>query len=285
MTAAAALGDAPRRPLPTGTSRMGLWVLLASLAALFIATIFCGWYFRDTGAHGARPLPDLPSGLLWTSLLLVGLGRSAQRGALRSSLLFGLVFLAGQALCWAQLLQAETGEGVHPMYAFNFYLMTVLHALHVVGGISYNLRALAAVKVGGRVLEERTRNNATYWHFLAAVWVVILLNLFAIRVPDPQSSFLGPLSLAVSGGLLLAFLVYQLRLVLILWKRGERAFAFFSLLPPVAFMHVWARGEELRTQRMALHWAIVAGLLLLSLIFTGTIPLGRFASDYERIIY
>jgi len=276
---------------------MGLWVLLASLGALFIATIFCGWYFRDAGATAGRSLPDLPVGLWLTSLLLIGLSSCAERGAraaraglpairlLQVSLVFGLLFLAGQAVSWAQLMSSETGEGVHPMYAFNFYLMTVLHAAHVIGGLVYNLRALATGSTEGETLAIRARNNATYWHFLAAVWVAILLNLLAIRIPEPEESFLGPTSIGVTVVLLLGFLAYQIRIIEILIKRGEYAFAFFSLVPPVAFMHAWARGEELGTQKMALRWGILQAVLLVSLMFTGTIHLGQFAKSYQDIQY
>lgn len=304
MTSSVAVSSGPNRSLPAGTSSMGLWVLLASLGALFIATIFCGWYFRDAGADAGRPLPDLPIGLWLTSLLLIGLSFCAERGAravsavgvvgagdssaeqsakgmLQASMAIAVLFLCGQAWSWSQLMAAETGSGVHPMYAFNFYLMTILHAVHVAGGVIYNMVALAAVKLGGDALRDRARNNATYWHFLAVVWIAILLNLMAIRIPDPQNSFLSPLSLGISGSLLLGFLYYQGRVIQILLKRGERAFAFFSLLPPVAFMHAWARGEEIGTQKLALRWAVLQGMLMIALMFTGTIHLGMFADHYQ----
>ncbi len=292
MTSTVAASSGSQEPLPAGTSGMGLWVLLVSLGALFIATIFCGWYLRDTGAGAERPLPDLPTGLWLTTVLLAGLSFCAERAArltsapvkakfLRLSMVFALLFLGGQILSWGQLLAAEAGDGVHPMYAFNFYLMTVLHAVHVIGGLIYNILALVAVKVGGGMLRNRSRNNATYWHFLAVVWIAIMLNLMAVRIPNPEESFLGPLSLGVTGALLLGFVLYQARVIIILAKRGENAFAFFSLIPPVAFMHAWARGEEIGTQKLALHWAILQAALLIALMFTITIHIGQFADSYD----
>lgn len=292
MTSHVAASSGSQEPLPAGISSMGLWVLLVSLGALFVATIFCGWYLRDTGADAARPLPDLPTGLWLTTVLLVGLAYCSERAArivrapekakfLRLAMVFAVLFLGGQMLSWGQLMAAETGEGVHPMYAFNFYLMTVLHAVHVIGGLVYNILALAAVKVGGGMLRNRSRNNATYWHFLAVVWIVILLNLMAVRIPNPEESFLGPLSLGVTGALLLGFLFYQARVIQVLAKRGEKTFAFFSLLPPVAFMHAWARGEEIGTQKLALHWAILQAALLIALMFTISIHIGQFADSYD----
>ena len=271
--------------LPAGASSLGLRVMLASLSGLFLASLFCGWYFRDTGSQ-EEALPTLPLGI-WLTTLLLGLvsaaiesGRrkgqaassaGASRTGVQLSLAFGLAFLLAQGWNWMVLLEQETGAGVHPLYAFNFYLMTALHAAHILGD---PVTAL-----------QKVRNLAHYWHFLAATWIAILLNLYAIRIPEPQDSFLGPLSLGIAGMLLLGVLVYQGIAIRILWRRGEKAFALFSLLLPVAFLHIWARGEELDTQKMALRWGVLQALLLVALMFTGTLYLGTFASNYEEIAY
>ncbi len=284
------------QPLPAGASSLGLRVLLASLAALFLATIFCGWYFRDTGASG-RLLPPLPWGLWLTSLLLLGVSAAAQLGIgygkggnwakarqqVRWTLVLGVLFLLGQAWNWRVLLAQETGAGVHPMYTFNFYLTTALHAAHIIGGLVY--AAVVSSSLAHAESLQRVRNLAHYWHFLAATWIVILLNLFAIRIPNPADSFLGPLFVGITIALLLAVLFYQVQAVRILYSRGEKAFAFFALLLPVAFLHIWARGEELDTQKMALRWGVLQALLLIAAMFTGTIYLGQFASNFETIAY
>jgi heme/copper-type cytochrome/quinol oxidase subunit 3 len=278
---------------------LGLRVLLASLAALFIATLFCGWYFRDTGAAG-KTLPSLPLGIWLTTLLLgvvsvaveSGLRRgraaaegTASRAGVQLSLAFGVAFLLAQGWNWSALLEQETGKGVHPMYAFNFYLMTALHATHILGGIIYGVLVLGALGDTAEVALQKVRNLAHYWHFLAGTWVAILLNLYAIRIENPEDSFLGPVFLGTTGLLLLAVLVYQGIAVRLLWLRGEKAFACFSLLLPIAFLHIWARGEELGTQRMALHWGVLQALLLIALMFTGTLYLGSFAGNFEQITY
>ncbi len=268
---------------------MGLRVLIASLAPLFIATMFCGWYFRDTGVGSTtEALPALPLLLLLSTAILAVLSYFAEKatlGGVKASLVLGFAFLICQSFVWADLIKVETGGGVHPMYAFNFYLMTALHAAHVIGGLVYSIASLQSFKADGPELLQRVRNHAVYWHFLGATWIGILINLLAIRVPDPENSFLAPLSLAICGALLLAVLVYQAIAIKLLWRRGERVFAMFSILLPVAFLHIWARGEELQTQKMALHWGIAQGLLLVAMMFAGTLHLGRFAGNFTEIQY
>ncbi|PCJ55795.1 MAG: hypothetical protein COA70_01580 [Planctomycetota bacterium] len=286
-------------PLPAGASSLGLRVLLASTAALFIATLFCGWYFRDTGAEG-KTLAPLPLSIWLTTLLLGGVSGTVEKGLRRAraaadgtlaqsgvqwSLALGVAFLLAQSWNWIELLRQETGEGVHPLYAFNFYLMTALHAVHIFGGLVYGVLVASAVSQGAADAIQKVQNLAHYWHFLALTWVAILINLYTTRIENPQDSFLGPLSLGIMGALLLGVLAYQVQAIVLLYKRGERAFAFFSLLLPVAFLHIWARGEELGTQKMALRWGILQALLLVAMMFCGTIYLGQFAGNYEEIQY
>lgn len=291
--------EAPAAPRggasPESTSRLGLRVLLASLAALFLATLFCGWYFRDTGREAAGvEAPGLPWGLWPTSLLLPLLSFWAERARratslrprlLRGCLALGFLFLVGQSWNWWSLLQMETGSGVHPMYAFNFYLMTVLHALHVLGGLVYTLVAIGTVRstAGESAIASRLHNHASYWHFLMAVWLFVLLNLLGMQIEEPEDSFLASASVWASGILVLGFLVYQVQAIQLLWRRGEKGFALLSLLPPIAYLHIWARAEELQTERMALRWGVLQLVLLIALMFAGTLNLGRFAANYEMI--
>jgi hypothetical protein len=48
-------------------------------------------------------------------------------------------------------------------------------------------------------------------------------------------------------------------------------------------MHAWARGEEIGTQKLALRWAVLQAMLMIALMFTGTIHLGMFADHYQVI--
>jgi len=105
--------------------------------------------------------------------------RSSDLAAMRSWLYFtlgrGVAFVAGQAFAWHQLRARGLYLASSPNSSF-FYVLTVLHALHVIGGLIglvYTIRRAAGSAVG-RVAIDAT---AVYWHFLAALWVYLLLVL------------------------------------------------------------------------------------------------------------
>jgi cytochrome c oxidase subunit III len=71
-------------------------------------------------------------------------------------------------------------EGVYlssaPSSSF-FYVFTVLHALHVIGGLLGILYVISKLHRG--VLRRNTLDAATrYWHFMAVLWLYLLLLLW-----------------------------------------------------------------------------------------------------------
>ena len=76
-----------------------------------------------------------------------------------------------------------TFEGVHPEHAeifFSLYfVMTGLHALHVLGGIVVNLMLLiAALRETLRPIEHRVELAGLYWHFVDVVWIFLFPLLY-----------------------------------------------------------------------------------------------------------
>ena len=57
---------------------------------------------------------------------------------LRVVLLLAVVFLALQGLNWQSLISEQLPPTSGALYAFTFYLLTGLHALHVLGGVVYS---------------------------------------------------------------------------------------------------------------------------------------------------
>jgi cytochrome c oxidase subunit III len=91
------------------------------------------------------------------------------------TLLLGLGFCAGQFRAWQELRAEGIYLATNPNSSF-FYLLTFLHALHVLVGI------LVLAYVAGRLVAShhslrRTlfQNTAIYWHFMAVLWVYLLL--------------------------------------------------------------------------------------------------------------
>ena len=162
--------------LPAGTREMGLMFMLASLGMLFAAMLV--GYFTVRWMAGEWPppgTPELPAGL-WagTAALLLGsvTVQSALSGArsgnqarliarLRSTLAFGILFLAVQTWNWIALVRAHGGP-TNGVYGFLFFVLTMLHAVHVVGGIL---------------------PLAIYWHFLGTTWLVLFAVLYLVDRP------------------------------------------------------------------------------------------------------
>jgi len=90
----------------------------------------------------------------------------------------GLLFLYGQWMAWKQLAASGFYVSTTPSSSF-VYLLTGAHAIHLMGGV------IALLVAGLFALLHRsvaTRSIVVdvagwYWHFMAALWVYILLLL------------------------------------------------------------------------------------------------------------
>ena len=82
-------------------------------------------------------------------------------------------FLIGQMIAWQQLNATGQYITVNPSNAF-FFLLTGVHALHILGGMYVWGRA--TVKTFGEYDVEAVRHSielcTIYWHFLLLVWLV-----------------------------------------------------------------------------------------------------------------
>ena len=66
------------------------------------------------------------------------------------------------------------------LYAWTFYVLTALHALHVLGGLPPMLIVtVRALRMGYGPSDHRGLVYcAMYWHFLDAVWIVLYAILW-----------------------------------------------------------------------------------------------------------
>ncbi|MCH8835570.1 MAG: cytochrome c oxidase subunit 3, partial [Proteobacteria bacterium] len=87
---------------------------------------------------------------------------------------FAFAFLVGQLVVWQQLAALGYFAATNPAAAF-FYLITALHALHLLGGMVVWGRTTAKVWRGVEVEQVRMSVElcAVYWHFLLVVWLVL----------------------------------------------------------------------------------------------------------------
>jgi len=109
----------------------------------------------------------------------LGLGRPALRRTLpwiAASLVLGLTFLAGQFAAWRQLTAQGFAfdESATPASYF-FYLITGLHAAHLLFGILALLVCLLALAGFKRVQTRQLAIDSTawFWHTMGLAWLVL----------------------------------------------------------------------------------------------------------------
>ncbi len=92
------------------------------------------------------------------------------------TLILGLLFVVGQWAAWMQLRSEGLYLATNPNSSF-FYVLTVAHAGHVIGGIfglAYVIRKLNRAKLRKSTLDA----VSIYWHFVDVLWVYLLVLLF-----------------------------------------------------------------------------------------------------------
>lgn len=113
----------------------------------------------------------------------LGLGRPALRRTLPwvgATLALGLLFLGGQTLAWRQLTsQGFAFDRWSTPASYFFYVITGLHALHLVLGVLALIFCLSALGWLKRVEYRQIAVDATawYWHTMGLAWLVLFAVL------------------------------------------------------------------------------------------------------------
>ncbi len=174
-----------------------LYVLLASLTMLFASSIVAFVYTRLANPVWRTPeMPRLPTGLAACTLFLLMVSGgmewarsamkrnqfSAVKRAITLTAAASLAFLVSQAANFNQIAAASDVSGPRTLYAFTFYMLTGLHAVHVVGGLIPLSIVMVRTHRGAYSSSryEGLHLCAQYWHFLGVVWVVLLGTLLLI---------------------------------------------------------------------------------------------------------
>lgn len=101
---------------------------------------------------------------------------------LLATTVLGAMFISSQILVWLALVNRGYYVQSNPYAAF-FYIMTALHAVHVIGGIIalgyIVLRVWQQTEIEKELEKRREISNAVgwYWHFMGGLWLVLLLLL------------------------------------------------------------------------------------------------------------
>lgn len=188
--------------LTSSAPKVGLWAFLGMVTSLFL--IFTGAYVMRMG-HGHGELhewhPVAEPFVLWvnTAMLIaasvamqIAYGRASRNdfAGMRRYFSAGgaltVAFLLGQVLAWLEL--ERTGHYDHTNPAFSFFvLLTAVHGLHLVGGLTVLARTAARLwhgLAGASVVEvaavrQSVQLCTTYWHYLLLVWLGLFLLLLS----------------------------------------------------------------------------------------------------------
>lgn len=175
-----------------GTRAMAMFI--ATEAMLFVALFFAYFYLAASQPHW--PMDDPPKlklalimlGVLLSSSVVVfggeQLGKRGHAGWSRllvlTGCLLGGLFLYLQTLEYADHLR--TLKPTSDAYASLFYTITTVHGAHVVLGLSMLVFTLflPAPEHSDRPPYRALHNAGMYWHFVDAVWVVIVGLLYVL---------------------------------------------------------------------------------------------------------
>jgi len=174
------------------TGRIALLVTLGIESVFFLTLMVAYAALRDqVGWNVPHTLTRLAFPLANTCVLLVSMGtawwsrnavrkdnRSALRGGLLITLLLGLLFVAGQIY---EFSHADLRIN-DPSFGGVFFTLMGFHAVHVLAGVVFLTLNLVRANFGDFSAEqhEAVDLGIWFWHYVAAVWVVLFAALYVV---------------------------------------------------------------------------------------------------------
>ena len=176
--------------LKSSPARIGLWVFMAvvtSLFGLFLSAYAMRMHHGVGWCHLTIPnILWVNTGVLVAASIALQFASSAvgrgQRLMAQVALIAGgalsIAFLAGQVSAWQQVGPSLYFIQGSPAIAF-FYILTVLHGLHLIGGLAVLGRTALRFAHGVELVDLRLSVQlcSVYWHFLLLVWLVVFAVL------------------------------------------------------------------------------------------------------------
>jgi cytochrome c oxidase subunit 3/cytochrome o ubiquinol oxidase subunit 3 len=174
---------------------VGMWCLIAAESAIFSIFIVAYLYYAGKSLGGPMPndvlhVPIFDSiCLFFSSLTIVWAERAIERGDLKDfrgwlflTVVLGAVFILGTAREWVRLIYVEGLTISTNLFGTTFYSLVGLHAFHVIVGLT-GLSIILVFTLLGYVRREHAKRIgvfAMYWHFVDAIWAVVLPVVYVI---------------------------------------------------------------------------------------------------------
>jgi len=176
--------------------KLGMWIFLSSEVMLFAG--FIGSFvnlrsanlvmMNEAAALLNRPLGTLNTFILITSSFTMALAVGAMHKGNRARVKVGMLLTILLGLCFCVVKSIEYHEKFshhltpHTNLLFSFYfVMTGLHALHVIVGIVLLSIILIGVwRNAPRADAVVVENGGLYWHFVDIVWIFLFPLFYLI---------------------------------------------------------------------------------------------------------
>lgn len=176
-------------------SQIFTWFLLIVVLMTFGGLIGAYIVISTNGVLEWRPFNLPPQVYFSTALILISSltytiaqkavssnNQQKSKNWLLATTVLGAMFVSSQILVWFELVKRGYYVQSNPYAAF-FYIITALHAVHVIGGIIalgyIVLRVWQRTESEGELEKRREISGAVgwYWHFMGGLWLVLLLML------------------------------------------------------------------------------------------------------------
>jgi heme/copper-type cytochrome/quinol oxidase subunit 3 len=186
----------PRRDTGLYNAKLGIWLFLASELMLF-AGLFSSYVLLRTGSFDwprhALPIAlatintavliasSLTMVMAWAALKMNDRGR--HRIYLGTTIVLGLIFLALKFVEYAEHIRAGELPSHNTFFAI-YYVLTGVHALHILGGVVVMLYFLGpGAKLWDRnpaQFTNRIESTGLYWHFVDFIWIFLFPMLYLL---------------------------------------------------------------------------------------------------------
>ncbi|MBM3778040.1 MAG: heme-copper oxidase subunit III [Acidimicrobiia bacterium] len=178
--------------------KLGIWLFLASevmlFGALFSSYVLLRWggdYWPNQAEIVNIPLATLNTAVLISSSVTMVMSWASLKlhDFSKYKLYMGLTFLAGVAFLVIKTIEynEKFSHGLYPStnnFIAIYFLMTGLHALHVIGGMVVNgfLWGPGAKmwKTEPEKFTNRVEVAGLYWHFVDLVWIFLFPVLYLL---------------------------------------------------------------------------------------------------------
>jgi len=195
---AAATVTVPQSDMPLSANlrgKVGMWCLIIAESAIFSIFVVAYLYYAGKSISGPTPaqvldVPYFASICLFASSATIMLAEKAlHHGKIKQFGLFwfltlalGVTFLVETGIEWDRLIYHDGLTISTNLFGTTFYSLVGLHAFHVTVG-AIGLTIILLLTLFGAVKQEHSERVsvfAMYWHFVDAIWVVVLSVVYFI---------------------------------------------------------------------------------------------------------